>query len=46
MSELLCSMKHIVRDGMPWATEHEINSLVKCARAELEHIDYRAYYKM
>jgi hypothetical protein len=45
-AELLYSVKHLLRDGMPNASEAEINALLESAQHELLHNTYHAYYKM
>lgn len=45
-AELLRSAKHILRNGMPDATEEEVVKLVEAARTELLDNNYHAYYKM
>jgi hypothetical protein len=44
--ELMRSVKHLLRDGMPKATEQEITNLIQAAQAEIEQSPHRAYFKM
>jgi hypothetical protein len=44
--ELVWSAKHLIRDGMPTASDAEIDAFVEAAKKELLHNDYHAYYKM
>ena len=44
--ELVWCAKHLIRDGMPTASDAEIDAFVEAAQKELLHNDYHAYYKM
>jgi len=44
--ELVWSAKHLIRDGMPTASDAELDAFVEAAQKELLHNDYHAYYKM
>lgn len=46
MAELLRSVKHLARDGLPGRTDDEVNKLIEAAQAEMLKNDYHAYYKM
>jgi hypothetical protein len=46
MAELLRSVKHLARDGLPGQTDDEVNKFIEAAQAEMLKNDYHAYYKM
>ena len=46
LAELLFSARHILLDGVPNATEAEVDKLLAAAQKELLSHRYRAYYKM
>ena len=46
MAELLRSVKHLIRDGMPGRTDDEINQFIQAAQAEVLKNEYHAYYNM
>ena len=45
-AELCCSSKNILRDGMPDATDDQINDLIRDAQEELTRNNYHAYFEM
>jgi hypothetical protein len=44
--ELLNSIKHILRDGMPRTSDNGVDNLIKAAQSELEQSPDGVYYKM
>lgn len=46
MAELLRSVKHLIRDGMPGRTDEDVNKFIEAAQAEVLKNDYHAYYNM
>jgi len=46
MAELLKSVKHLIRDGMPEWTDDNVNKFIEAAQAEVLNNKYHAYYNM